>query len=74
MQRLDIPLFVTVKIKSSLATINRFISNCNSNDPKTYHQVMKEKLPGLTQLLVEHHVTEIIDEVTCGNKTAFSQI
>lgn len=29
---------------------------------------MKEKLPGLTQLLAAHHVKEIIDEVTCWNR------
>lgn len=29
---------------------------------------MKEELPGLTQLLVEHHVKEVVDEVTCGDR------
>lgn len=33
---------------------------------KTYHDVMEEKLPGMTQLLVQHHVKEVVDEVTCG--------
>lgn len=29
---------------------------------------MEEKLPGLTQLLVHHHVKEVIDEVTCEDR------
>lgn len=29
---------------------------------------MKEQLPGLTQLLVDDHVKEVIDEVTCGDR------
>lgn len=33
-----------------------------------HHDVMKEKLPGLTQLLAAHHVKEIIDEVTDGKR------
>lgn len=34
----------------------------------TYHHVMEEQLPGLTQLLVQYHVKEIMDEVTCGQE------
>lgn len=36
---------------------------------KAYHDVMEEQLPGLTQLLVQHHVKEVIDEVTCREGT-----
>lgn len=43
-------------------------SKCNSRCMKTYHQVMKQKFPGLTQLLVDQHVQEVINEVTCGER------
>lgn len=29
---------------------------------------MKEELPGLTQLLVNHHVKKVVDEVTCKDR------
>lgn len=35
---------------------------------------MKEKLPGLTQLLVHHHVQEVIDEVTCGDRQYLANV
>lgn len=31
---------------------------------------MEQELPGLTQLLVEQHVKEVVDEVACEQKTA----
>lgn len=48
-----------------------FTLTCARGACETYHQVMKEKLPGLTQLLVEQHVKEVVDEVTCGEKKTF---
>lgn len=34
----------------------------------TYHHVMKEKLPGLAQFLVQQHVEEVVDEITCRER------
>lgn len=48
-----------------------FALTCARGACETYHQVMKEKLPGLTQLLVEQHVKKVVDEVTCGEKKTF---
>lgn len=40
----------------------------NRDTCETYHQVMEQKLPGLTQLLVEQHVKEVVHEVACKKK------
>lgn len=32
---------------------------------------MEEQLPRLTQLLIQHHVKEVVDEVTCGDRKYF---
>lgn len=39
---------------------------------KTYHGVMEEQLPGVDQFLVQQHVEEVVDEITCREETTTS--
>lgn len=41
---------------------------------QTYHHMVKQKLPGMAQFLVEEHVKEVIDEVTCREKATLSSL
>lgn len=53
--------------------VMRFPARVRAKD-LTYHHVMEEELPGLAQLLVQEHVEEVVDEVTCGEEAHQPQV